>query len=83
VPSPLKSPVPMTDQPEFAKGRDALRSRSSLSFPDARPERMPYFIDGVHISDKGNDVLGRFYAERILLRDASTSPGSRGGGAAR
>jgi hypothetical protein len=38
-------------------------------FPDPRPERMPYFIDPVHLTDKGMDVIGKFYAEKILAAD--------------
>jgi hypothetical protein len=37
--------------------------------PNERIDRMPYFIDAAHLSDKGADILGRFYAERILTAD--------------
>jgi hypothetical protein len=36
-------------------------------FPDSRQERMPYFIDPVHLSDKGMDAIGKFYAEKIIV----------------
>ena len=38
-------------------------------FPDPRPERIPYFIDPPHLTDKGMDVIGKFYAEKILAAD--------------
>ena len=37
--------------------------------PGDRTARMPFFIDGEHLSDKGMDVIGRFYAEKILAAD--------------
>jgi hypothetical protein len=40
-------------------------------FPDARAERIPYFINPSHLSDRGDDVIGKFYAERILAADAA------------
>jgi lysophospholipase L1-like esterase len=40
-------------------------------FPNKREERVPYFIDGAHLSDKGADVLGKFYADRILASGAA------------
>lgn len=49
-------------------------------FPNPRDQRMPFFVDAVHISDKGADVIGRFFAERILAADVETSaanPASR------
>jgi hypothetical protein len=30
---------------------------------------MPYFIDPPHLTDKGMDVIGKFYAEKILAAD--------------
>jgi hypothetical protein len=55
---------------ERARGRKVEYYNTGLLFPDAREERIPYFIDGVHLSDQGNDVLGKFYAERILAADS-------------
>jgi hypothetical protein len=49
-----------------ARGRRVEYHNTGLLFADGRPERMPYFMDPVHLMDKGNDVLGKFYAERIL-----------------
>jgi hypothetical protein len=49
-----------------AGGRYVEYHNMGRLFPDAREERMPFFIDAAHISDRGADVLGRFYAERIL-----------------
>ena len=54
-----------------ARGRRVEYQNTGTLFPDAREERMPYFIDPVHLSDAGNDVLGRFYAERILAARAA------------
>lgn len=53
-----------------AHGRNVKYYNAGTLFPDVRPERMPYFIDPAHLSDKGNDVLGKFYAERILAPNA-------------
>jgi hypothetical protein len=53
-----------------AHGRQVEYYNAGTLFPDAREERKPYFVDPVHISDKGNDVLGRFYAERILASES-------------
>jgi len=52
-----------------ASGRKVEYHNIGRLFPDARAERMPYFIDGPHLTDKGNDVIGRFYAERILAAE--------------
>lgn len=49
-----------------AQGRFVEYHNMGLQFPNERSERMPFFIDAAHLSDKGTDVLGRFYAERIL-----------------
>src|SRR5713226_9662749 len=56
-----------------ARGRKVEYHNTGILFPEARPDRMPYFIDPVHVSDKGNDVLGRFYAERILAHGNGAS----------
>src|SRR5262249_27590357 len=53
-----------------ALGRTVEYFNVGLLFPDARSERIPYFIDAAHISDKGNDVIGKYYAERILAMAA-------------
>ena len=34
--------------------------------PNDREKRMPYFIDSAHLTDEGMDLLGKYYAERIL-----------------
>jgi len=54
---------------EAARGRLVAYYNIGTLFPDPRPERMPYFIDPVHLSDKGMDVIGKFYAEKILAAD--------------
>jgi hypothetical protein len=55
-----------------AQGRDARYFNIGRLFPDARRERIPYFIDSVHLSDRGADAIGRFYAEQIVRADATT-----------
>jgi hypothetical protein len=40
-------------------------------FPDLRDERIPHFIDEVHLSDSGQDLVGKFYAEKILTAEAA------------
>jgi hypothetical protein len=52
-----------------ARGRLVEYYNIGTLFPDPRPERMPYFIDAPHLSDKGMDVIGKFYAEKILAAD--------------
>jgi hypothetical protein len=52
-----------------ARGRVIEYYNIGTLFPDPRPERMPYFIDPPHLSDKGMDVIGKFYAEKILAAD--------------
>ena len=54
---------------EAARGRVVAYYNIGTLFPDPRPERMPYFIDPPHLSDKGMDVIGKFYAEKILAAD--------------
>src|SRR5580700_3069349 len=54
---------------EAARGRLVEYYNIGTLFPDPRPERMPYFIDPPHLSDKGMDVIGKFYAEKILAAD--------------
>jgi hypothetical protein len=54
---------------EAARGRRVEYYNIGTLFPDPRPERMPYFIDAPHLSDKGMDVIGKFYAEKILAAD--------------
>jgi hypothetical protein len=54
---------------EAARGRQVSYYNIGTLFPDPRPERMPYFIDPPHLSDKGMDVIGKFYAEKILAAD--------------
>jgi hypothetical protein len=54
---------------EAARGRVVEYYNIGTLFPDPRPQRMPYFIDAPHLSDKGMDVIGKFYAEKILAAD--------------
>jgi hypothetical protein len=54
---------------EAARGRLVEYYNIGTLFPDPRPERTQYFIDAPHLSDKGMDVIGKFYAEKILAAD--------------
>ena len=54
---------------ETARGRLVEYYNIGALFPDPRPERMPYFIDPPHLTDKGMDLIGKFYAEKILAAD--------------
>jgi hypothetical protein len=54
---------------EAASGRVVEYYNIGTLFPDPRPERTPYFIDPPHLTDKGMDVIGKFYAEKILAAD--------------
>jgi hypothetical protein len=55
-----------------AAGRAVDYYNIGTLFPDAREDRMPYFIDPVHLSDRGMDVIGKYYAEKILAADAGS-----------
>jgi hypothetical protein len=50
-------------------GREVQYYNVGTEFSNDRDARMPYFIDPAHMGDKGMDVLGRFYAEKILAVD--------------
>ena len=54
---------------EAARGRLVEYYNIGTLFPDPRSERMPFFIDPPHLTDKGMDVIGKFYAEKILAAD--------------
>jgi hypothetical protein len=58
----------LVDQ-EAARGRAVAYYNIGTLFPLSRPDRMPYFIDPPHLTDKGMDVIGKFYAEKILAAD--------------
>jgi hypothetical protein len=58
----------LVDQ-EATRGRVVEYYNIGTLFPISRPDRMPYFIDPPHLSDKGMDVIGKFYAEKILAAD--------------
>lgn len=49
-----------------AGGRKVEYINTGSLLPNERADRMPFFVDTVHLSDRGADVLGKFYAERIL-----------------
>jgi hypothetical protein len=54
---------------EAARGRVIEYYNIGTLFPDPRTKRMPYFIVAPHLSDNGLDVIGIFYAEKILAAD--------------
>jgi hypothetical protein len=54
---------------EAARGRLVEYYNIGTLFPNSRSERMPFFIDPPHLTDKGMDVIGKFYAEKILAAD--------------
>jgi lysophospholipase L1-like esterase len=54
---------------ERQAGRDVTYYNVGAILPNDRADRIPYFIDPVHLSDKGADALGDFYAEKILDAD--------------
>jgi hypothetical protein len=54
---------------EAARGRVVEYYNIGTLFSGTRPDHMPYFIDPPHLSDKGMDVIGKFYAEKILAAD--------------
>jgi hypothetical protein len=56
-----------------AHGRQVEYYNIGTLFPDPRTERMPYFIDPPHLTDKGMDAIGKFYAEKILAADHLTA----------
>ena len=58
---------------EAVRGRLVEYYNIGTLFADPRPERIPYFIDPVHLSDKGMDAIGKFYAEKILAADRERS----------
>jgi hypothetical protein len=52
-----------------ARGRQVEYQNIGKLLPEERDERKPYFIDSNHLSEKGADLIGKFYAERILAAD--------------
>jgi hypothetical protein len=51
---------------EAARGRAVEYFHIGTLFSGSREDHMPFFIDPVHLSDKGMDVIGKFYAGKIL-----------------
>jgi len=51
---------------EAANGRRVEYYNVGTLFPDGRSERIPYFIDPAHLTDDGMDIIGKFYAQRII-----------------
>jgi hypothetical protein len=54
---------------EKASGRFVEYHNIGRLFPNARQDRIKYFIDAAHVSDSGARVIGKFYATRILSTD--------------
>ena len=55
---------------ERRAGKDVAYYNVGAELPNDRADRIPYFIDPIHLSDKGADALGHFYAEKILSADS-------------
>jgi hypothetical protein len=53
------------------RGRYVEYQNIGKLLPEERQDRIPYFIDPDHLSDKGADLIGRFYAQRILAADSA------------
>lgn len=49
--------------------RDVEYANTVSLFPLDADQRQQYFIDLVHLNDRGQDLLGKFYARKILTRD--------------
>jgi hypothetical protein len=58
------------------QGRHVDYANTGQLFPNAREQRIPFFIDPAHLSDEGADVIGRYYADRILAAEQSDATGS-------
>ena len=56
--------------------RDVAYLSGEEALPESPEERAPFFIDNCHLSDRGQDALGRLYAEHILARDFRPSDGT-------
>jgi hypothetical protein len=50
-------------------GRNVSYYNTAMLYPSGNPERQKFFIDVVHLKDKGMDIAGRFLAGRILRSD--------------
>jgi hypothetical protein len=59
---------------ERSDGRAVEYYNIGRLFPDDRAERIPYFINPSHLSDKGADAIGKFYSDRILAADSGGAP---------
>ena len=65
---------------ERATGRFIEYDNIGRIFPNARADRLKYFIDAAHVSDEGAREIGKFYATRILRADKpAASDGLRQG----
>jgi hypothetical protein len=52
---------------EAKQGRTIQYKNIGTLFPKERTDRLPFFIDSVHMLDSGYDVVARYYANQILL----------------
>jgi hypothetical protein len=52
-----------------AEGRFVEYHNTGRLFPDGRDARMKYFIDAAHLGDKGANIVGKFFASRIMAAD--------------
>jgi hypothetical protein len=59
----------MVEEYQAAHRRDVEYFNAGLLYPRDTAERDNYFIDTYHLNDLGQEVVAKFYAYRILLRD--------------
>jgi hypothetical protein len=52
-----------------AEGRFVEYHNTGRLFPNERADRLKYFLDAAHVNDEGANVIGAFYAGRILAAD--------------
>jgi hypothetical protein len=51
---------------QMQHGRHVEYHNLGTLLPNEREERKPFFIDPAHLSDRGQEIIGRFFAEKIL-----------------
>jgi hypothetical protein len=57
-----------------AQGRRVEYHNLGRLFPDEVAERLPFFMDSAHLTERGAEIVGRFYAERVLAVDDNGQP---------
>src|ERR1022692_573718 len=67
----------LVEQYRQSHRRDVEYYNTGLLFPKKTKDRENYFADTAHLNDLGQEVLARFYAYNILLRDFPTRDWSK------